>query len=143
MGSEIVILGVIVGMLFYEFTEISPAGVIVPAYLAMYLKQPERILYTVLISFAAYFICKQLDKVTILYGRRKFSILIILSFLLSILFSSLGIFQYGMTTIGTIIPGVMANEFGKQGVFKSLAALGITVGIIVLILMLAGEGLFV
>lgn len=141
LNSEIVVLGILISMLFYEFTGISPAGLIVPAYLALYLKQPEKIVYTVLISFAAYFICAQLDKVMILYGRRRFSVLIVLSFLLSFAIGKTGLFGYGLSTIGHIIPGVMANEFGKQGVLKSLAGLSITVGLILLILMLSGEGL--
>lgn len=141
MGSEVVVIGILVSMLFYEFTEISPAGLIVPAYMALYLTQPSKIIYTLAISLVTFIICKQLDKVMILYGRRKFSVMIIVAFLLSLIVNQLGIIQYGMSTIGSIIPGVVANEFDKQGISKSLLGLIITMAIIMLILMLFGEGL--
>lgn len=141
MGNEVVIIGILVSMLFYEFTEISPAGLIVPAYMTLYLSQPGKIIYTLAISFATFIICKQLEKSMILYGRRKFSVMIIIAFLISLIVNQTGILQYGMSTIGSIIPGVIANEFDKQGVTKSMLGLAITMGIIIIILMLFGKGI--
>ena len=33
MSSDIIVFGIILSILFYEFTEISPGGLIVPAYI--------------------------------------------------------------------------------------------------------------
>ena len=50
MINEIMVLGVILSIAFYEITEISPGGLIVPAYFALYLDNPTKIILTVFIS---------------------------------------------------------------------------------------------
>ena len=36
MANDIIIFGIILSIIFYEITEISPGGLIVPAYIAFY-----------------------------------------------------------------------------------------------------------
>ena len=54
MHYEIVTAGVIVSLIFIELTGISPAGLIVPGYLALSLQTPGRIVYTLAVSLLAY-----------------------------------------------------------------------------------------
>ena len=49
MINEIMVLGVILSIVFYEITEISPGGLIVPAYFALYLDNPTKIILTIFI----------------------------------------------------------------------------------------------
>ena len=49
MGLNIVLLGVIISIIFFEITNISPGGIIVPGLMALYIKQPERMLYTIIV----------------------------------------------------------------------------------------------
>ena len=37
MANDIIIFGIILSIIFYEITEISPGGLIVPAYIAFYI----------------------------------------------------------------------------------------------------------
>ena len=85
MINEIMILGVILSVAFYEITEISPGGLIVPAYFALYLDNPTKIILTVFISVITYLLLKILSNYTIIYGRRRFTVCIILSFLIKTL----------------------------------------------------------
>ena len=62
MGLNIVLLGVIVSIIFLEITDISPGGIIVPGLMVLYIKQPERMIYTVLVAIITYFIVKFISK---------------------------------------------------------------------------------
>ena len=55
---SILIIGVLVSIIFYELTDISPGGIIVPGLLVMYFDSIERIVYTVIIAFITYLIVK-------------------------------------------------------------------------------------
>lgn len=131
MIHEILTLGVIVSIAFYELTEISPGGLIVPAYFALYLDAPLKLIITVFISLLTVAVLKILSRSTILYGRRRFAVCIMLSFLIKM------ILQYGnvhllhvhelyflnVHSIGTIIPGILAQEVDRNGAVRTLAAL--------------------
>ena len=43
---SILIIGILVSIIFYELTDISPGGIIVPGLLVMYFNSVERIIYT-------------------------------------------------------------------------------------------------
>ena len=131
MIHEILTLGVIVSIAFYELTGISPGGLIVPTYFALYLDAPLKLIITVFISLLTVAVLKILSRSTILYGRRRFAVCIMLSFLIKM------ILQYGnfhllyvhelyflnVHSIGTIIPGILAQEVDRNGAVRTLAAL--------------------
>ncbi len=131
MANEIIIFGIILSILFYEITEISPGGLIVPAYIAFYLDSPQRIALTIGASIITYFIVKIIANHTIIYGRRKFALCIMISFLIRAVLKYLNIYiinEYeiyilGGNIIGIIIPGIMAQEMGRHGVIKTLSSL--------------------
>lgn len=138
MYNQIIVLGVVVSIIFTELTGLSPAGIIVPGYIALCLRTPERVIYTIVVALLAWGTSKVLNNFIILYGRRRFAIMIILSFSIDF---SLGFIINGLpmpSLIGILVPGIMASEFEKQGVFRSLFSLGITVGIIGLIMTIFG-----
>ena len=45
MANDIIIFGIILSIIFYEITEISPGGLIVPAYVAFYINDPQNCYY--------------------------------------------------------------------------------------------------
>ncbi len=49
---NLIILGIIISIIFYELTEISPGGVIVPGYIALFITQPGRIIMTIFFKFS-------------------------------------------------------------------------------------------
>ena len=74
----------------------------------------------------------------IIYGRRRFMVTILLSIILSTVIEGSFIITSGIAQdlrmIGYIIPGLIANDMEKQGIFKTLAMVVIISLIIYLIL---------
>ena len=135
MYYEIVLAGVAISLLFVELTGLSPAGLIVPGYLALCLQTPWRIVYTLAVAVAAWGIAKLLGNVMILYGRRRFAVMVLLSFAIDLL-------AYDPGMIGVLVPGIMAQELERQGFLKSLVPLAAVVGILALIMMWQGMQVF-
>ena len=142
MYHEIVLAGVAVSLLFSELTGLSPAGLVVPGYIALSLQTPWRVLYTLLIAMLAWGAARLLERWMILYGRRRFAVLILLSFLINEVIVGAGIFSYDPGMIGVLVPGIIANELEKQGVLKSVLSLATVVGILVLLMMWQGMRVF-
>lgn len=141
MYNQIIILGIIVSIIFTELTQISPAGFIVPSYIVLCLSSPTRIVYTLAVALVTFLICKALGQVVILYGRRRFALMILMAFFVDY------ILQWIVKTptpslIGVLIPGIIANEFEKQGVVKSLCGLTICVALTSAVLMFSGSYVF-
>ena len=135
--GELLILGLILSIFFYEMSDISPGGIIVPGVMVMYFQQVDRMIYTVVISFITYFIVQFLTKHFIIYGKRKFALMIIVSLFVNIIFSSLmnllSINMLNVNIVGYTIAGLIAYEMSKQGSFKTISALAIVVGLLQLI----------
>ncbi|MBQ2738711.1 MAG: poly-gamma-glutamate biosynthesis protein PgsC [Oscillibacter sp.] len=142
MYHEVVLAGVAISLLFSELTGLSPAGLVVPGYIALALQTPRRVAYTLLIALLAWGAAKVLSRWMILYGRRRFAVLILLSFLLNEGIIASGLLPYDPGMIGVLVPGIMANEVEKQGLAKSLLSLGVVVGILVLLMMWKGMRVF-
>ena len=142
MYNKIVVLGIMASILFTELTGLSPAGIIVPGYIVLSLRTPRRIVYTIIVALLAWAISRVLSNFVIIYGRRRFAMMILIAFFIDL---TLGytIKDFGIPSmIGILVPGIMASEFEKQGVFKSLFSLGIVVGILSLVLISFDIGVF-
>ena len=133
-------IGVMVGFAFYEIFGFSPGGIVVPGFVALFLDQPIRILVTLLVALLTYFIVKILSNYIILYGRRRFLTMVLTSFLLKWLIEEIiikmPISGIELRSIGYIIPGLIANEMRRQGIFPTLYSLAIVSIIVRLILLL-------
>ena len=140
MYHETILAGVLISLLYTEFTGLS-AGLIVPGYLALCLHSPWRIVDTLVIAAVAVGICKLLSKSMILYGRRRFAFLLVLTFFLSLLAQEISLFPSGGIVIGTLIPGIIAREFDRQGFVDTLLSLAVTTGLVAAILLVLGDSL--
>lgn len=145
---SLIILGIIVSVIFYELTEISPGGVIVPGYIALFINQPDRIILTIGLSLITLLMVNILSNYTILYGRRKFGIMIIISFIIRL------VLQMSMnylpipeilatSSIGYIIPGIIAQDIGRQGSVKTISAMMLVASLIRLIDIVMAKGIFI
>jgi poly-gamma-glutamate biosynthesis protein PgsC/CapC len=134
MILQLFVIGLVAGFVFYEFTGISPGGVIAPAYFALFIYEPDRIMMTILIALIVYAIVKLLSGYLILYGRRKFLLAVVLSFFLKLLIDSViqpvDMMKLDLQSIGYIIPGLIANEMGRQKITSTVLSLGIVTMII-------------
>ncbi len=138
-------LGVILSLFFLETFGVAAGGIIVAGYIAYYIHQPVTILATLSISFLVYFIVFALSKVMFLYGRRRMVIAVLLGFIFAWGSRELNVFanlpfDYSVTVIGFIIPGLIANSFQKQGVIRTLGVMILAAVVVRLILILVFEG---
>ena len=120
-------IGIAIGFLFYELVGLSPGGIVVPGYMALFIDQPFRIIVTVIIALLTYYIVIFLSNYIILYGKRRFLSMVLISFLVKWLLETF-IFQFPATnieiqSIGYIIPGLLANEMRRQGIAPTLLAM--------------------
>jgi len=127
MVFETLFIGLIVAVIYVEIMEIYPGGIIVPAYVALYLDQPLRVLATILIAFLSLCTYKILSRFLILFGKRRYIMLILLGviwaqlwfILLPRFFSE----PLEIKAIGWIIPGLLANNLEKQKPVPTLASM--------------------
>ena len=127
MTFETLFIGLLVAVLYVEIMDIYPGGIIVPAYMALYLDQPLRILATIIIALLSLYTYKILSRFLILFGKRRFVMLVLLGaiwaqiwfFLLPHFFSE----PAGLRAIGWLIPGLLANNLEKQKFIPTLASM--------------------
>ena len=136
----ILIIGILISIIFYELTDISPGGIIVPGLLVTYINSIERVIFTVIIAVLTYLIVKFLSKYVLVFGTRRFVLMIIISIFLSIIFElithALSGYLLSVSIVGYTIAGLIANDFYKQGVKKTLPALAICVCLLELIVII-------
>lgn len=135
-------ISIILGFLFSEFLGIATGGLVSAGYMAFFMATPARIISTLLLSLAIYGLTVLLQKWIIIYGRRRFMVVVLLSligtWLVEQVFSkSLGFIGQDIRMVGFIIPGLIANDMFKQGVVKTLAAVSI-LSIIIRLIILSG-----
>ena len=122
-------IGIAIGFLFYELVGLSPGGIVVPGYITLFINQPWRIIVTIGIAILTYYIVIFLSNYLILYGKRRFLSMILISFFVKWLVEGF-LFQLPVTgieiqSIGYIIPGLLANEMQRQGILPTLLATAI------------------
>jgi len=124
---ETLLIGLVIAVLYVEILDIYPGGIIVPAYVALYYDQPLRILATILVAFLSLYSYKFLSRFLILFGKRRFVMLVLLGavwaqvwfLLLPHFFSD----PIGLKAIGWLIPGLLANNLEKQKIVPTLASM--------------------
>jgi len=127
MTLETLVIGLILALLWAELTDISPGGLIVPGYFALYMGEPWRIAATLVIALASLAAYKALAGRLILFGRRRFVLLVLLGAVLSEIWllaaPSLFAAPAGLRAVGLIIPGILASSLARQRPLPTLASL--------------------
>jgi len=130
---ELSLIGILVSCFYILLFHLYPGGIIVPVYFSFYLTQPTRLFATIMVSLISVFIFQFISRKLIIFGRRRFVFLIILSAFLSLLANYFfQDYQSGLTvygSIGILIPGLLANNIIRQGFFVTMASM-FTVSII-------------
>ena len=138
MTDKILVLGILLSILFYEVTRLSPGGIIVPGYFALCLTSPLRVGYTLLVVLLTWGMLQLLSNVFILYGKRRFALSIVVSFLLNGAIVALGILPFSVGVIGLIVPGILVREMEKQGILKTWLSLAAVTGMLALVMLWMG-----
>src|SRR5262245_16510113 len=127
--ADLVVIGIglVLSLFFTEFLGVAPGGIIVPGYLALGLHDPLAVAITFAIAGVTFFIVRALATVTILYGRRRTVLMILIGFLLGSLIRTqvvpgtlLGPFPVGV--VGYIVPAPLAIRMDRQGTRVTLTA---------------------
>jgi len=128
VSSEyVLVLGVLVSLLMTELVGLSPGGIIVPGYIALYLTSPVRLSATLLDAGIALGAVHLLGRGVVLFGRRRYAAFLLAGFLARYLMErlvpSLAPDTPILAAVGWLIPGILAADAHRQGVWKTLAAL--------------------
>ena len=120
---------------------------VVPGYCALQLDNPINIALTLLAAYLTYFVVFSISAATIVYGRRRTVLMILVGFAIGWLLRSLAASyvppqsSLDLTVVGFIIPGLIAIWVDRQGATETFASL-ITASVVVrlgLILITGGE----
>ena len=144
-------IGLIVSLLFTEVFGLSGGGMIVPGYLALYVNKPYSILMTLLAAFITFGIVRAINKVAIIYGRRRIVLMVLLGFLVGSAMRSIAVAFAGpaigsslppatncFCVIGFIIPGLIALWMDRQGTVETIGPLMTSTVVVRLVLILIG-----
>ena len=122
-----ILIGIVVALLYAEIIGILPGGIIVPALMALYLDQPLRVVATILAAFLSLSCYKFFGRYFLLFGRRRFVLLLLLGALVGqlwlLLWPRLFAAPLDLRVIGWIIPGLLANNLVRQKILPTLASL--------------------
>lgn len=138
-------IGLVTSLLFSEVLGLAPGGIIVPGYLAMYANRPLTILLTFGVAYLTYFIVYVLGTVTIVYGRRRTVLMIVVAFFLGWVVRSGAALPHAapgsaeIAVVGFIIPGLIAVWIDRQGALVTFSA-SITAAVAVRLAAIAALG---
>ncbi|MEM6430321.1 MAG: poly-gamma-glutamate biosynthesis protein PgsC/CapC [Deinococcota bacterium] len=147
-----ILIGIIFGIIIYQRTGLTTGGIVVPGYLALFMREPGHIAVTLGLASMTYVIVYQgLRRRYMLWGRQLFESEVFTTLVLQVIwvailaglaaqFNSNAQSLYG---IGVLLPSLIAHDMGKQGVTKTLlVCLGCALVVFGLItgLQLAGVG---
>ena len=120
-------IGLLFALVCYLTTNLSPGGMITPGWLALTLVEDVRkVLVIVGVTAVTYFGTRALQRATILYGKRLFAAVMMLSVLLST-----GLFLvvqrdypllFTHETLGFVVPGLVAYQLVRQPLLPTVLA---------------------
>ncbi|KJK41898.1 capsule biosynthesis protein capC [Lentzea aerocolonigenes] len=133
LQPEVATLGLAIGLVFsllcYLTSNLSPGGMITPGWLALTLVEDyRRAAIVVLMTALTYLGTKGLQRVVILYGKRLFAAVVLLSVLLQtslfILIQNDYPLLYVHETLGFVVPGLIAYQLVRQPAAATVVATG-------------------
>jgi len=146
-------VGLVVSLLFTEAFGLTVGGMIVPGYLALYLNQPLTVLLTIAAAFLTWGLVRLVHRYTILYGRRRVVITMVIGFSVGLAIRGLVAAVMAATAdpltgvdpaaamaavIGFIIPGLIALWMDRTGPLMTLSPLIVASVVVRLVLIAAG-----
>lgn len=127
MLIEAIAIGLVYGFFLFEWSGLVAGGLIAPGYFAMYFSQPGVIAACLAAALGTMLAVRALSWVTVLYGRRRFLLSVLIGFALqwsaSAALLGVDLAQGRLEVVGYVIPGLVANEMDRQGIGRTLLAL--------------------
>lgn len=125
------VFGVITSVLLYERRHVTTGSIVVPGYIAVFLLQPIVLATTALVAGIAYwFVNRFVTRWVLLYGRVKFTVLVLVSMVMQILLlkttpETAWLWESSAPLVvaaGYVVPALIAHDMGRQGIKKTFAA---------------------
>ena len=123
----VIALGIMFSLICYLVTNLSPGGMITPGWLALLLiGNARRLLLVAGVILLTYFAVRAVQRVVILYGKRLFATVV-----MAAVFIQTGLFLFlirpfpdlfGFTTLGFIVPGLIAYQLLRQPIVPTVVA---------------------
>jgi gamma-polyglutamate biosynthesis protein CapC len=120
-------LGILFALICYLVTNLSPGGMISPGWLALVLiGNARRLLLIGGVIILTYLAVRALQRIVILYGKRLFATVV-----MAAVFIQTGLFLFlirpfpevfGFTTLGFIVPGLVAYQLLRQPILPTVVA---------------------
>lgn len=134
-------ISIILGFLSAEFLGLFTGGLVSAGYMAFYMDQPWRLVSTLVLAVVIYLITLGLQKIIIIYGRRRFMVTVLLSLigtwlLEKGLYGNLGFLELDIRVVGFVIPGLIANDMFRQGILRTLLGVSVLAIVVRLLLLL-------
>jgi poly-gamma-glutamate biosynthesis protein PgsC/CapC len=139
---EAIGVGLVVILAFGELFGLTAGGMVVPGYLALQIDNPLRVGGTLAIAGLVFLLVRGANRLTLLYGRRRFVVTIIVGFLLGLIAEQLLDMELGAgdaRSIGFILPGLLAHTMESQGLVVTLSGL-VSVTVATRLIMMAAFG---
>ena len=144
MNPAIFSIGVVISTLFWWITGLSAGGIVTPVYLFIFIDQPLRLVYTWAVGLLTFIFLNFLQRYLILYGRKRLALGITMGVFVKLALDTLLVpnlpLELFSTVIGTVVPGLIANDFYRQGVVKTSLSLAF-VTLLVWVLNISLKGL--
>jgi poly-gamma-glutamate biosynthesis protein PgsC/CapC len=142
ISALVIAFGLVLALVCYLVTNLSPGGMITPGWLALaFIVQPLLAVVIGLVVALTYLLCQALQKVVILYGKRLFATVVLIAVFLQmtvfLFFLKALPFFYDATTLGFIVPGLIAYQLLRQPAVATITATA-TVTMVVYTVMLVG-----
>jgi poly-gamma-glutamate biosynthesis protein PgsC/CapC len=127
MIVETLLIGLVLALLWAEVTDVSPGGIIVAGYFALYLDRPLRVAATLAVALLALAVTRFLARHLILFGRRRFVLTVLVGAVLSqawvLVLPRFFDAPVELRVIGWVVPGILASSLVRQKIFPTLASL--------------------
>lgn len=141
-------LGMFFNLILMELTGLAAGGIVVPGYVAMTIHRPVQVISTVLVGLITYVIVKVISRYMLLYGRRLLILCILIGYLIGYLtriFPPITIenISLDLTTIGFVVPGLLAYWMHRQGLIETLSAMVVAAVLVRLIIVLLSGGVII
>ncbi len=125
--EQAIAIGLIIGLLFGELFGVTP-GMVVPGYVALQVGSPARVLGTIVIALLVVAVVRAIGRFTLLHGRRRFLMMVIVGFTLGVAFHQFLRTDVAGThpefrVVGVIVPGLLAHWMDRQGLIVTSASL--------------------
>lgn len=127
MVRLVLALGIIVSMLIYERFRLTGGAAVVAGYLGIFVSRPLYIITTLTIAMVTFFVVQRfIARRMFLYGRRRLVVMVMVGMVFEFIAGTTAYFAspnvawlIGLYGVGFVLPGLIAQDMERQGVWRT------------------------